>query len=360
MSYGRENLGRYVHTLAWLLGQAEGSAGRLLDAGVYPGHLALALARLGQAEVAGLGRFVPPAFREWMGARGIPVDDVDLEREPLPHAAATFDRVLATEILEHLANPGLFLSECWRVLRPGGGLWLTTPNVVDARGRLRAARGRSPQSHLFGIARPFRMNEWVHRREYAPEEIRRMLGEVGFRVTDLHTWTPTAAEGGGSGAAWLAALLNRLPGLGGTIFAAATRPEAPVTPGEIDRARVEPERRDLEARPGTMVSVAVRFTNLGTSTWTPGSGPGSVVAGAHLLDLDGRVLERDLARCPLPAPVDVAGEAVLALAWRAPAEPGVYLIELDLVREGMRWFGDDASPTARVVLRVLPHRPADP
>ena len=69
----------------------------------------------------------------------------------LPHAEASFDRIVATEILEHLASPALFLSECWRVLRPGGVLHVTTPNVVDVRGRAQALRGRSPQSHLFGI-----------------------------------------------------------------------------------------------------------------------------------------------------------------------------------------------------------------
>ena len=169
-AYGLENLGRYVHTVAWILAGSP-APGPLLDTGIYPGHLALALARLGRFEISGVGRFVPPAFQRAMAERGISVEDVDLERELLPHAEASFDRIVATEILEHLAVPGLFLSECWRVLRPGGVLYLTTPNVVDLRGRLQAVLGRSPQSHLFGIGRTLRMNEWVHRREYAPDEV---------------------------------------------------------------------------------------------------------------------------------------------------------------------------------------------
>lgn len=351
-AYGLENLGRYVHTLAWVTAGSARAGGPLLDAGVYPGHLTRALARLGSVEIAGVGRFVPPAFRRWMAERGIAVQDVDVEQELLPFAPVSFDRVLATEILEHLATPALFLSECWRVLRPGGVLYLTTPNVVDLRGRVWALRGRSPQSHLFGIAHPLRMNEWVHRREYAPGEVSRLLGAVGFRVSELHTWTPTRADGGRGAGAWLAPLLNRLPALGGTIFATAIRLAEAGAGGGTDRARIAPELRYLEATPGARAALAVRVTNLGSATWDPGSAPGHVGLGAHLLDLDGRLLDRDLARGPLPGPVGPGDEVAVMLALQAPTETGVFLVELDLVREGEHWFGDDGSPTARVVLRV--------
>jgi hypothetical protein len=45
-------------------------------------------------------------------------------------------------------------------------------------------------------------------------------------------------------------------------------------------------------------------------------------------------------------------ETTVTLTFRAPAETGVFLLELDLVREGEHWFADDGSPAARVVLRV--------
>jgi SAM-dependent methyltransferase len=348
-AYGLENLGRYAHTVVWVLGGGA-SGGRLLDAGIYPAHLALALARLGDFEISGVGRFVPPAFRAWMAERGVAVEDVDLEREFLPHAEASFDRVVATEILEHLAAPGLFLSECWRVLRPGGALYLTTPNVVDLRGRARALIGQSPQSHLFGIERTLRMNEWVHRREYAPDEVARLLRAVGFHVGDLHTWTPSRAEGGRGAGGRLAPLLNRLPGLGGTTFAAATRPA--VLAGETDRARIVPDRRYVEAPPGSGVVLGARLTNIGATTWNPGSGPGTVSLGAHLTEPDGRVIRRGLARAPLPHAMSPGQEAVVTLTFQAPTDAGVFLLELDPVREGEHWFADDGSPAARVVLRV--------
>jgi len=46
---------------------------------------------------------------------------------PLPNA--TFDAVMSTQVLEHVEDPRAYLSECFRVLRPGGRLLLSTHGV---------------------------------------------------------------------------------------------------------------------------------------------------------------------------------------------------------------------------------------
>jgi SAM-dependent methyltransferase len=352
VGYGNENLGRYVHTVEWVLRRGGPEGRRLLDVGIYPGHLAEALRAALGAEVCGVGRFVPPGFRAEMRARGIPVEDVDVEREFLPFPDESFDRVLATEILEHLDYPGLLLGECLRVLRPRGALFLTTPNVVDLPNRLRAARGRSPQSHLFGIDETLRMNEWVHRREYAPDEVARLLGAVGFEGIDVHTYTPPG-DGGGRWRAWAARLVNRVPGLGGTVFAAAEKPATAPRSGRLDRARLALTPEFLEARPGAPASLGVRAANLGTAAWPAEAASGRVALGMHLLDVHGRTLDRDFARCALPRNVGPGETVEATFQFAAPAVPGVFVLEVDLVREGEHWFGDDASPTARAVLRAL-------
>ncbi len=53
----------------------------------------------------------------------------------LPFADAELDAVVSVEGIEHLENPTGFLRECARVLRPGGLLFLTTPNVDSLRSR---------------------------------------------------------------------------------------------------------------------------------------------------------------------------------------------------------------------------------
>jgi 2-polyprenyl-3-methyl-5-hydroxy-6-metoxy-1,4-benzoquinol methylase len=56
---------------------------------------------------------------------------------PLPWTGGTFDAVFSTEGIEHLENHFSFLREACRILKPGGLLVLTTPNITALRSRVR-------------------------------------------------------------------------------------------------------------------------------------------------------------------------------------------------------------------------------
>jgi cyclopropane fatty-acyl-phospholipid synthase-like methyltransferase len=56
---------------------------------------------------------------------------------PLPWSEGTFDAVFSTEGIEHLENHFSFLREVCRILKPGGMLVLTTPNITALRSRVR-------------------------------------------------------------------------------------------------------------------------------------------------------------------------------------------------------------------------------
>ena len=78
-------------------------------------------------------------------ARGVRVVRADFEREPLPFADETFDAALCLEVVEHVADPPALLREVARILRPGGSLYLSTPNIRFARFLWSlAVRGRFP------------------------------------------------------------------------------------------------------------------------------------------------------------------------------------------------------------------------
>lgn len=62
-------------------------------------------------------------------------DGVDLQ-QPLPFGNASFDVVLLTEVLEHLPHHFGILPEVARVLRPGGHLVFSTPNIFRLHSRL--------------------------------------------------------------------------------------------------------------------------------------------------------------------------------------------------------------------------------
>jgi 2-polyprenyl-3-methyl-5-hydroxy-6-metoxy-1,4-benzoquinol methylase len=55
----------------------------------------------------------------------------------LPHADSTFDIAVSCETLEHLPAPAAALRELRRVLKPRGGLYLTTPNYFGSMGLYR-------------------------------------------------------------------------------------------------------------------------------------------------------------------------------------------------------------------------------
>jgi ubiquinone/menaquinone biosynthesis C-methylase UbiE len=46
----------------------------------------------------------------------------------LPLKDSMFDLVISTDVIEHFEKPGKIIRECYRLLRPGGLLFLTTPN----------------------------------------------------------------------------------------------------------------------------------------------------------------------------------------------------------------------------------------
>lgn len=52
----------------------------------------------------------------------------DLDRGPWPFQDGEADRILARDVFEHVNDPIMFMTECWRVLEPDGALFLKTPH----------------------------------------------------------------------------------------------------------------------------------------------------------------------------------------------------------------------------------------
>ena len=74
---------------------------------------------------------------KFMELDGISVDIVDLNDGKLPYPDAQFDLVTISEVVEHLENYRVILREIYRVLKPGGVVAITTPNVLNMKSRMR-------------------------------------------------------------------------------------------------------------------------------------------------------------------------------------------------------------------------------
>jgi SAM-dependent methyltransferase len=68
----------------------------------------------------------------------------DIDMTAIPYGDDSFDLVLHSDTLEHVRHPVRALSECRRVLKPGGGCAFTVPMVVD---RLTLSREGMPPSY---------------------------------------------------------------------------------------------------------------------------------------------------------------------------------------------------------------------
>jgi SAM-dependent methyltransferase len=121
----------------------------------------------------------PSDFTDFLPSRYATEGDL---RYPLPHEDNSVDVVLCMEVIEHLADTdGLhtewqgdgvrtMLNESWRVLRPGGILFLTTPNAVSITAIHHALRLAPPM-----LYRP-------HVREYAPYELDEIVRAARFEI----------------------------------------------------------------------------------------------------------------------------------------------------------------------------------
>jgi 2-polyprenyl-3-methyl-5-hydroxy-6-metoxy-1,4-benzoquinol methylase len=98
---------------------------RILDIGCGTGVNAAFLSKNGHHVV---GVDLSPVAIEQYRARGFEGYVCDIESEPLPFDAGSFDLVYASEVIEHCADTGAFLQELNRMLRPGGQLLLSTTN----------------------------------------------------------------------------------------------------------------------------------------------------------------------------------------------------------------------------------------
>jgi 2-polyprenyl-3-methyl-5-hydroxy-6-metoxy-1,4-benzoquinol methylase len=116
-----------------------GSSGRVLDVGCSTGYLARRLVERG-ATVVGIDVDEAAAAEARQICEQVLVGDV--ETMELPFSEASFDVVLCGDLIEHLRDPEAFLDRVRPVLRQGGRLVLTTPNIANWAMRLGLIAGR--------------------------------------------------------------------------------------------------------------------------------------------------------------------------------------------------------------------------
>jgi 2-polyprenyl-3-methyl-5-hydroxy-6-metoxy-1,4-benzoquinol methylase len=171
-----------------------GNAARLLDIGCDDGVWTLEVARAaGSREVHGI-EIVPEAAQlaEENGLRVWRID-ANLPLESVP--ADYFDAVHSNQVIEHVANVDTFVSEIFRVLRPGGYAVVSTENGSSWHNIGAAVLGwqifslTNVSGRVAGLGNPLALQRgsnafsasWRHRTIFNYRGLREMFEVHGFR-----------------------------------------------------------------------------------------------------------------------------------------------------------------------------------
>ena len=186
--------------------------GTLLD--VPAGEGALASRLLGLGFDVRCCDLYPQLFR----LPGVEIRRGDLSAT-LPYEDASFDHVVCVEGLEHIENPHQAAREFGRLLRPGGRLVVSVPNVLNIEERLKLLlygytshfKPLSSES-LARVGEEFGGVEEValHINPIAYPELRYILEKNGFRIVRLYRDRPKKNSWAYRPVAGLIRALNRL------------------------------------------------------------------------------------------------------------------------------------------------------
>jgi len=109
--------------------------------------------------------------------RKLDVRNLPLEENKFPDES--FDVVLASHLIEHLNDPFSFLAETFRILKSGGYVYISTPNISGFQARLFGGHWRSAIfDHLY---------------LFSVRTLKKMLKKAGFKVEKTSTWGGLAA-----------------------------------------------------------------------------------------------------------------------------------------------------------------------
>lgn len=206
----------------------------VLEVGCGSGNIARPLAALGHRVLA---TDIDQASLDFIRAQR-PPDNLELARaglEELP-PGRSFDAIIASEVLEHVADPAGALAAFRRALRPGGRVMVTVPNgygpweVGQALSPRHAAGWLARKSGLYGplkralgvkheekdgVTSTFNY-ESPHLQHFTLPRFVAMANDAGYDVEErLHSDGPLTFFPGGRRIGWLARidcrLVNRLP-----------------------------------------------------------------------------------------------------------------------------------------------------
>ncbi|MFP7675705.1 glycosyltransferase [Marivita sp. S0852] len=348
-------LGTHWTRFMTTLRQIEGlEVTRALDVGVFPPLVFQALMANRFAGIAQDGLWEGPnpyhqtirPQSDTHPAFDIRLEAANSERDPWPYDDNSFDLVTGMEILEHLAlDPYFVFSEANRVLKPGGHLLLTTPNVTSHRGVWKMLNGIAPYS--FGIFVPSGGVYGRHNREYAPNELPELGQAAGFETVSLKTIDVYDRKIDPGIAELLVARGDDLSLRGETIFYLARKADTPKgAPGRLyhgDPVRMSGALTHTATESQTGLT-RITVENHSPAWWSV-AGDVATCLLAEWVDGQGDLRHQHLMQ-PITAPIGPHSHAEIALRLDPEGTEGQGILRLHLYQAGVGVMtGSGRAPT---------------
>lgn len=155
----------------------DGGGLRVIELGCGNGATGrLAIQQGKAAEYVGVEMFEPMAREASRHLTRVHVGDVAMIT--IPEEPGSFDVLVCSEVIEHLVDPAPVLVKLVRLLKPGGLVFASSPNVMHYRIISQLLRGRFEYEDAGAMDR-------THLRWFTPESYRRLFEEAGVEVTGL-------------------------------------------------------------------------------------------------------------------------------------------------------------------------------
>lgn len=352
----REQAGWYLWRFGLLLtGLNPRTPDRVLDFGCGTGWTSHMLARMG-AEVVGvdISSGALELARESAERSGPLPDGASLRFEHfngdcIPAPDQYFDFVIVFEAIHHLPNPQALLREFARVLSPHGLVGFAEPGVGHSESEISGAEA----------------GQGILEQDLDVERVYQSARAAGFREMELfvpgihpHNYSLPMSR-----VRWFLRGISWLVPSNYTRLAILTGPIGILRKGPYAVTSIHPRSHTALIRTtvpavaspsGAMFDLPLTVTNPTETVWLKEGwrGRGCVRAGAHLMSAAIEMLELDYGRADLPRDILPGASACVSLRLRAPANPGRYVVRIDMVNEGISWFERHGSRVVDVLLDV--------
>lgn len=164
--------------IAFLI-QEVGSNKKILEIGCNDGYVGAILQKKNN-DVYGID--IVKNKLEIAKKRGLKVKESDIEKENLPYAPDYFDIVILGDVIEHIFDTDRLLEDSRRVLKKGGKLIITTPNVASLARRIMLLFGINPFLEFSSKLPPLKGYPAVgHIRYYTSKTLKLQLMHHSFK-----------------------------------------------------------------------------------------------------------------------------------------------------------------------------------